>query len=108
MAILTDGSPWTYGEAISSVVTQQAQALMPGGRIDDPADHNPVLSAVAVTASGNTVQLTGTAVDPDAPSVALSVRVSEGGHPVARPRRPQRPADSTSTSPHRTARIPTR
>ena len=29
VAILTDGSPWTYGEAISSVVTQQAQALMP-------------------------------------------------------------------------------
>ena len=32
VAILTDGSPWTYGEAISSVVTQQARALMPGGR----------------------------------------------------------------------------
>jgi glycerol uptake facilitator-like aquaporin len=50
-------------------VTQQAQALMPGGRIDDPADYNPVLSAVTVTATGNAVQLTGTAVDPDAPRV---------------------------------------
>lgn len=83
VAILTDGSPWTYGEAISSVVTQQAQALMPGGRIDDPADHSPVLSAVTAIATGNTVQLTGTAVDPDAPSASLSVRVSEGSHPVA-------------------------
>src|SRR6476620_2579519 len=56
---------------------------MPGGRINDPADQKPVLSSVTVTATGNTVQLTGTAVDPDAPSVALSVRVTEGGHPVA-------------------------
>src|SRR4029453_15100547 len=38
VAILTDGSPWTYGEAISSVVTQQAQALMPGGPAHAPAD----------------------------------------------------------------------
>lgn len=83
VAILTDGSPWTYGDAISSVVTQQARALMPGGQIDNPADHNPVLSPVTVTATGNTVQLTGTAADPDAPTVSLPVRVSEGGRPVA-------------------------
>ena len=82
VAILTDGSPWTYGEAISSVVTQQAKALMPGGRIDNPADHNPVLSSVTATASGNTVHLTGTAVDPDAPAASLPVRVTEGGRPI--------------------------
>src|SRR5262249_35756862 len=83
VAILTDGSSWTYGSAISSVVTQQAQALMPGGRIDDSADHNPVLSSVTVTATGDSVHLTGTAVDPDAPSVSLPVRVSEGDGLVA-------------------------
>ena len=82
VAILTDGSPWTYGAAISSVVTQQAQALMPGGRIDNPADHDPVLSPVTVTASGNMVHLTGTAVDPDAPSASLPVRVTEGGRTI--------------------------
>lgn len=33
VAILTDGDPSTYGSAISSVVTAQARALMPGGHI---------------------------------------------------------------------------
>ena len=82
VAILTDGSPWTYGAAISSVVTQQAQALLPDGRIDNPADHDPVLSAVTVTTRGNTVHLNGTAVDPDAPTATLPVRVTEGGRPI--------------------------
>jgi hypothetical protein len=53
---------------------------MPGGHIDDPATHDPVVSTPTVTASGSTVHVTGTASDPDAPGAALSVRVSEDGH----------------------------
>jgi hypothetical protein len=82
VAILTDGSPETYGQPISSVVTEQAQALMPGGRLDARAGHDPVLSSVAVTASGSTVYLTGSAVDPDARSAAVPIRVSEDGRTV--------------------------
>jgi hypothetical protein len=83
VAILTDGSPSTYGSVISSVVTAQARALLPSGQIDDPAAHDPVLSSVTITASGSTVHLTGTAVDPDSPSAALPVRISEGDATLA-------------------------
>jgi hypothetical protein len=83
VAILTDGSPDTYGSAISDAVTAEAQTLMPGGMIDDPAKHDPVLSGTTVTASGSTVTLTGTASDPDDPHAALTVRAYEGTAQVA-------------------------
>jgi hypothetical protein len=42
-----------------------------------------VLSSVTVAATGSTVHLTGTAVDPDSPSAALPVRISEGDAALA-------------------------
>jgi len=40
VAILTDGAPSTYGAAISAMVTDEAQRLMPNATIDDPAAHD--------------------------------------------------------------------
>lgn len=82
VAILTDGSPDSYGTAISDMVTSEAQALMPGGILDDPADHNPVISTLAATATGSTVQITGMATDSDTAG-PLSVQACEGGTIVA-------------------------
>lgn len=83
VAILTDGPPDSYGNAISGVLTAQAQALMPGGRIDDPATHDPALSHVTVTAEGNTVTVHGSATDPDAGSGPVQVVLREGGTVIA-------------------------
>ena len=77
VAILTDGSPSTYGTQISNMLTSEAKALMPGGKIDDPADHNPVISNLAATTTGSTVHITGTATDPDT-TAALSIQADEG------------------------------
>ncbi len=82
VAILTDGSPSTYGATISDMVTSQAQTLMPGGQLDNPADHNPVLGALVASATGSTVQVSGTATDPDT-SAPLTVTISEGATQVA-------------------------
>jgi hypothetical protein len=81
VAILTDGPPDSYGSQISAMLTQQAQQLMPGGQIDDPVRHNPTVSAVAASAKGDTVTVTGTATDPDE-SGALPVVVDEGATQV--------------------------
>lgn len=82
VAILADGPPDSYGLAISDVLTSEAEALMPGGRLDDPADHNPVITNLAATPTGSTVQITGTATDPD-DAGPLSVQAREGGSIVA-------------------------
>ncbi|MDQ1732741.1 MAG: hypothetical protein QOK10_2900 [Pseudonocardiales bacterium] len=92
VAILTDGPPSSYGSEISAVVTAEAQRLMPNGTIDDPAAHNPTLSAVRVQATGSTVQVTGTAVDPDASTASEQVEIYEGATEVA--------AGSTQASHH--------
>jgi hypothetical protein len=81
VAILTDGAASTYGAAISAVVTGEAQALMPHGTIVDPAAHDPTLSAVRAQATGSTVHVTGTAVDPDASTTR--VEIFEGATEVA-------------------------
>jgi hypothetical protein len=81
VAILTDGPPSSYGAAISSVVTGEARALMPNGIIDDPAEHDPTVSAVRVQATGSTVHVTGSAVDPDASTTR--VEIFEGSTEVA-------------------------
>ncbi len=81
VAILVDGAPDTYGAAISQMVTAEAQALMPGGRVDDPADHNPVLSAVQATSDGSMVHLRGTASDPDS-SGSITIVAAEASTPI--------------------------
>ncbi|MDT4933794.1 MAG: hypothetical protein QOK11_1686 [Pseudonocardiales bacterium] len=73
VAILTDGAPSTYGAAISALVTGEAQALMPNGTIDDPAAHDPSVSAIRAQASGSTVHITGTAADPDASTTRVEI-----------------------------------
>ncbi len=83
VAILTDGSSSTYGSAISAMVTAEAQALMPGGKLDDPAAHNPQLSALTAHATGSSVQVSGTASDPDSSS-PLPVTIYDGDAIVAR------------------------
>jgi hypothetical protein len=93
VAILTDGPPSSYGSAISAVVTAEARRLMPNGTIDDPAAHNPTLSAVHVQPTGSTVQVTGTALDPDASTASVRMEIYEGGTEVA--------SGSTQGSDHR-------
>jgi hypothetical protein len=83
VAILTDGAPSTYGAAISAMVTDEAQRLMPNGTIDDPAAHNPTVSAISAQATGSTVHVTGTAVDPDAPTASARVEICQGATEVA-------------------------
>jgi predicted thioesterase len=93
VAILTDGAPPTYGSAISAVVTAEAQRLMPNGTIDDPAAHNPTVSAVRAQAIGSTVHVTGTAVDPDAATGSIRIEIYQGDIEVA--------SGSTQASDHR-------
>jgi len=83
VAILTDGAPSTYGAAISAMVTDEARRLMPNATIDDPATHNPTVSAVGVQATGSTVRVTGTAVDPDAATASVHVEIYQGDTEVA-------------------------
>ncbi|MCW2645061.1 MAG: hypothetical protein JWP07_1170 [Pseudonocardiales bacterium] len=83
VAILTDGAPSTYGAAISAVVTGEAQQLMPNGTIDDPAAHDPTVSAARAQATGSTVRITGTAVDPDASTGSARIEIYEGDTEVA-------------------------
>ena len=82
VAILTDGSTHSYGTAISNMVTSEATALMPGGKLDDPAQHNPVIANLATTTTGSTVHISGTATDPDT-TAAIIVQVTAGGATVA-------------------------
>jgi hypothetical protein len=93
VAILTDGAPSSYGTAISAVVTAEAQRLMPNGTIDDPAAHNPTVSAVRAQAVGSTVQVSGTAVDPDAVTRSTGIEIYQGDVEVA--------SGSTQASDHR-------
>jgi hypothetical protein len=83
VAILTDGSPSTYGATISAMVTAEAKALMPNGQLDDPAEHNPVLSAPVITSVGSTVQITGTAADPDAAGAPVPIQIKQGARVIA-------------------------
>ncbi|MCU1658390.1 MAG: hypothetical protein JWO57_3046, partial [Pseudonocardiales bacterium] len=76
-----------------AVVTGEAQQLMPNGTIDDPAAHDPTVSAVHVQATGSTVRVTGTAADPDASAGSISIEIDEGDTEVA--------AGSTQTTDHR-------
>jgi hypothetical protein len=82
VAILTDGPPDSYGTPISTMVTTEAKALLSGGQLDDPAEHNPVITNVTVRSTGSTVQVAGTATDPDTTG-PVTVDVSDGGNPVA-------------------------
>jgi len=53
VAILTDGPPSSYGSPISAVLTAQAQALLPGGTVDDPTPV-PASAPSAATAAPST------------------------------------------------------
>jgi hypothetical protein len=57
VAILTDGPAASYGSTISAVVTAQAQALMPGGSMDD----GTASAAATAPASSTTATATGSA-----------------------------------------------
>ncbi|MGX7679808.1 hypothetical protein ACSMXN_13035 [Jatrophihabitans sp. DSM 45814] len=83
VAILTDGDASTYGQPISSMVTAEAQALMPDGQLDDSAAHEPTIAGVRATATGSTVHITGSASDVDDASGSLTVDVREAGPPDA-------------------------
>ncbi len=82
VAILTDGNTSTYGSTISDMVTQEAKRLMPNGKLDDPAAHNPAVTITGVSASGSSVHITGTAIDPDAATTPLQLAVYEGSTEV--------------------------
>ncbi len=70
VAILTDGSPGTYGSAISSIVTSEARQLMPGGHIDDPAAHRRVVPSVGTATSRATKSVS---VEGEPPSALSAV-----------------------------------
>lgn len=82
VAILVDGPPASYGSAISDTVTAEADALIPGGEIADPVDHRPVITNLKVTATGNTVRVTGSATDPDTTG-GVALTVADGANTVA-------------------------
>jgi hypothetical protein len=83
VAILTRGSAGSYGAPISSMLTQEARILLPGQKIDDPANHNPTGTLDWIGTSGSSVVVRGWAVDPDARGSELTYGIYEDGRRVA-------------------------
>jgi hypothetical protein len=80
VALLTSGAPSIYGQYGRDTSTIMAQTLMPGGRMPDPASHNPTgRDFESARVDGATVTLAGWVFDPDDRSASIGVHVYEGG-----------------------------
>lgn len=73
IAILTAGPGYTYNSPISHMVTSEAQRMMPGGKIIDPASRNPRIGIEALYMYHGKVYLKVYAVDPDSTQTRLYV-----------------------------------
>lgn len=104
VAILTAGPPGTYGAPLEATVSDQARALLPGGRPTDVTAPRPAAGApggrVASVAGGaGVITVTGTEFDPALPAgAAPSLTVSVDGRPgVVASAGPQRPPPGSAT-----------
>lgn len=85
IALLTSGPGEIYGAYGNDTVTIMAQTLMPGGRLYDPADHNPRGPGGfdAAYSDGYAVTLSGWAYAPDNPDGQIDVHIYDGSVGVA-------------------------